>query len=92
MIIPFTHGSIIPMPTRSPQTLTRSEQSTLLAVTAAHARDHLTFSIALGVGLRCCESQIATPEDNTLLPGPTERAAWQRMPMLTAGSFTKCLR
>ena len=43
------------MPTLSPQTLTRTEQSTLLAVTAAHPRDHLAFSIAVGTGLRLAE-------------------------------------
>ncbi len=43
------------MPTLSPQTLTRTEQSSLLTVTAAHPRDHLTFSIALGTGLRLAE-------------------------------------
>lgn len=44
-----------PMPTLSPQTLTRTEQAALLAVTAAHPRDHLVFSIALGTGLRLAE-------------------------------------
>lgn len=43
------------MPTLSPQTLTRAEQAALLAVTAAHPRDHLCFSFALGTGLRLAE-------------------------------------
>lgn len=43
------------MPTLSPQTLTRTEQSTLIAVPAAHPRDHLAFSFALGTGLRLAE-------------------------------------
>ena len=43
------------MPTLSPQTLIRTEQSTLLAVTAAHPRDHLAFSFTLGTGLRFVE-------------------------------------
>lgn len=43
------------MPTLSPQTLTRTEQAALLAVTAAHPHDHLAFSFALGTGLRLAE-------------------------------------
>ena len=43
------------MPTLSPQTLTKSEQAALLAVTAAHPRDHLVVSFALGTGLRLAE-------------------------------------
>lgn len=43
------------MPTRSPETLTKAEQATLLTVTAAHARDHLILSFALGTGLRLGE-------------------------------------
>lgn len=40
-----------PMPTLSPQTLTRHEQTTLLAVTAGHPRDHFAFGFALGTPL-----------------------------------------
>jgi site-specific recombinase XerC len=39
----------------SPPTLTRAEQAALLATTRPHARDHLTFSLALGTGLRLAE-------------------------------------
>ncbi len=37
------------MPYLSPPTLTRSEQQSLLEVSAAHPRDHLIFSLAAGV-------------------------------------------
>ncbi len=43
------------MPYLSPATLTRSEQQSLLAVSASHPRDHLIFSLALGTGLRLSE-------------------------------------
>jgi len=43
------------MPYLSPPTLTRSEQNALLQATAAHPRDHLLFSLALGTGLRLTE-------------------------------------
>jgi integrase len=43
------------MPYLSPPTLTRSEQQALLEVSAAHPRDHLIFSLALGTGLRLAE-------------------------------------
>ncbi|OFV83826.1 MAG: hypothetical protein A2W26_06560 [Acidobacteria bacterium RBG_16_64_8] len=43
------------MPHLSPQTLTEMEQRALLSVTAAHPRDHLLFSLALGTGLRLAE-------------------------------------
>ena len=43
------------MPHLSPPTLTRAEQAALLAKTAAHARDHLIYSLALGTGLRLSE-------------------------------------
>ncbi len=36
----------------SPQTLTEAGQRRLLRVTAAHPRDHLILSLALGTGLR----------------------------------------
>ncbi len=39
----------------SPPTLTRSEQQSLLEVSASHPRDHLVFSLALGTGLRLSE-------------------------------------
>jgi integrase len=40
------------MPHLSPQTLTEAEQRRLRRATAAHPRDHLIFSLALGTGLR----------------------------------------
>ncbi len=43
------------MPHLSPQTLTEAEQRRLLRATAAHPRDHLIFSLALGTGLRLAE-------------------------------------
>ena len=43
------------MPYLSPPTLTRSEQQSLLEVSAVHPRDHLIFSLALGTGLRLSE-------------------------------------
>jgi integrase/recombinase XerC len=43
------------MPHLSPQTLTEAEQQRLLQATAAHPRDHLVFSLALGTGLRLAE-------------------------------------
>ncbi len=43
------------MPYLSPPTLTRSEQQSLLEVSASHPRDHLIFSLALGTGLRLAE-------------------------------------
>lgn len=43
------------MQTLSPQALTKGEQVALLAVTATHPHDHLTFSFALGTGLRLAE-------------------------------------
>jgi integrase len=39
----------------SPQTLTTDEQHALLEMTAAHPRDHLIVSPALGTGLRLSE-------------------------------------
>src|SRR5438876_7882186 len=43
------------MPHLSPPTLTANEQSTILAATAVHRRDHLIYSLALGTGLRLAE-------------------------------------
>jgi integrase len=43
------------MPHLSPQTLTEAEQRALLRASAAHPRDHLLFSLALGTGLRLAE-------------------------------------
>ncbi len=43
------------MPHLSPQTLTEAEQRALLRASAAHPRDHLVFSLALGTGLRLAE-------------------------------------
>ncbi len=43
------------MPHLSPQTLTEAEQRRLLRATAAHPRDHLIFSLALGTGPRLAE-------------------------------------
>jgi integrase/recombinase XerC len=43
------------MPHLSPQTLTTDELHALLQVSAAHPRDHLILSLALGTGLRLSE-------------------------------------
>jgi integrase len=43
------------MPHLSPQTLTKAEQSRILAITRPHLRDHLIVSLALGTGLRLSE-------------------------------------
>jgi integrase len=43
------------MPYLSPPTLTQAEQQALLKATAANARDHTIFSVALGTGLRLGE-------------------------------------
>jgi integrase len=43
------------MPHLSPPTLTTAEQEALIRATAAHPRDHLVFSLALGTGLRLAE-------------------------------------
>ena len=43
------------MPYLCPQTLTTDEQTLILRATAAHHRDHLIFSMALGTGLRLSE-------------------------------------
>lgn len=43
------------MPHLSPPTLTRSETEAILAATAGQPRDHLTYSLALGTGLRLAE-------------------------------------
>jgi len=43
------------VPHLSPQTLTRTEQNTLLRVTRRNLRDHLIYSLALGTGLRLAE-------------------------------------
>jgi site-specific recombinase XerC len=43
------------MPHLSPQTLTKAEQRRLRRATAAHPRDHLLISLALGTGLRLAE-------------------------------------
>src|SRR5213593_1022141 len=43
------------MVTLSPPTLTEREQKAILAATAANARDHLIYSLALGTGLRLAE-------------------------------------
>jgi len=43
------------MPHLSPTTLTRAEQRLILRATAKHPRDHLTYSLALGTGLRLGE-------------------------------------
>ena len=43
------------MPHLSPTTLTQAEQRTILRVTAKNLRDHLTYSLALGTGLRLGE-------------------------------------
>jgi integrase/recombinase XerC len=43
------------LPHLSPATLTRSEQQSLLEVSASHPRDHMIFSLALGTGLRLSE-------------------------------------
>ena len=40
------------MPYLSPPALTTAEQSAILQATAAHPRDHLILSLALGTGLR----------------------------------------
>jgi len=56
------------MPHLSPPTLTRAEQRTILRATAANARDHLIYSLALGTGLRLAEivgmnvGDVYTPE------------------------------
>lgn len=39
----------------SPQTLTRTEQKAILRATAGNPRDHLIYSLALGMGLRLSE-------------------------------------
>src|SRR5216684_5788742 len=39
----------------SPQTLTHTEQRTILRATAPNLRDHLIYSLALGTGLRLAE-------------------------------------
>ncbi len=44
------------MPHLSPQTLTEVEMRRLLRATAAHPREHLIFSLALGTGLRLAET------------------------------------
>jgi integrase len=43
------------MPFLGPPTLTKAEQETLLRVSSMHHRDHLIFSLALGIGLRLSE-------------------------------------
>src|SRR3989442_10497161 len=43
------------MPHLSPPTLTRAEQRVILRATARNLRDHLTYSLALGTGLRLAE-------------------------------------
>jgi integrase/recombinase XerC len=43
------------MPHLSPQSLTEAEQRALRRASAAHPRDHLVFSLALGTGLRLAE-------------------------------------
>ncbi len=43
------------MPHLSPQTLTQTEQRTLLYATRRNLRDHLIYSLALGTGLRLAE-------------------------------------
>ena len=43
------------MPHLSPTTLTTDEQRLILRATAANVRDHTTFSLALGTGLRLAE-------------------------------------
>jgi site-specific recombinase XerC len=43
------------MPHLSPQTLTHSEQKSILHATARNPRDHLIYSLALGTGLRLAE-------------------------------------
>jgi hypothetical protein len=48
------------MPYLSPPTLTRSEQQSLLEVSAAQPRDHLVFSLALGTGLIWSDRRQAT--------------------------------
>src|SRR5438445_2185264 len=56
------------MPHLSPQTLTHAEQRALLRTTARNLRDHLTYSLALGTGLRLAEivglnvGDVYTPE------------------------------
>ena len=43
------------MPHLSPPTLTQAEQKAILRATARNVRDHLTYSLALGTGLRLAE-------------------------------------
>ena len=43
------------MPHLAPPTLTAAEQKAILRATAANARDHTIFSMALGTGLRLAE-------------------------------------
>jgi len=43
------------MPHLSPPTLIHSEQKAILRATARNPRDHLTYSLALGTGLRLAE-------------------------------------
>ena len=43
------------MPHLSPQTLTLAEQRAIMRATAGNPRDHLTYSLALGTGLRLAE-------------------------------------
>ena len=57
-----------PVSRLSPQTLTRAEQSTLLAVATAHLRDYLAFSNAFGTGLRL--AQIAGLDVGDVYPPP----------------------
>ncbi len=56
------------MPHLSPPTLTHGEQRAILRATASKPRDHLTYSLALGTGLRLAEivglnvGDVYTPE------------------------------
>ena len=72
------------MPHLSPPTLTESEQRAILQATAANARDHLIYSLALGTGLRLAEI-VGLNVGDVFAPDSTPRSRVRIRPEIAKG-------
>jgi integrase len=75
------------MPYLSPPTLTQAEQKSLLQATAAHLRDHLVYSLALGTGLRLGEI-VGLNVGDVFFPNGTPRTRIRLRPEIAKGGRT----
>jgi integrase len=75
------------MPHLSPPTLTEGEVQAILATTAANPRDHLTYSLALGTGLRLAEL-VGLNVGDIYAPDGTPRSRARVRPEIAKGGRT----